>query len=57
MLDQGVLRERNWTEAELVAAGFQYYPCRKRAVMARELPAGAARERGRWPGAGVLVKG
>jgi hypothetical protein len=38
----GVLRERNWTEAELVAAGFQYYPCRKRAVMARELPASEA---------------
>jgi hypothetical protein len=42
MLDKGVLRERNWTEAELVAAGFQYYPCRKRAVMARELPASEA---------------
>jgi len=30
-----VLRQRNWTEAELIAGGFRYYQPRKRLVMAR----------------------
>jgi hypothetical protein len=30
-----VLRQRNWTEAELIAGGFRYFEPRKRLVMAR----------------------
>lgn len=32
-----VLKQRNWTEEELIAANFQYYPVRKRVVMAKLL--------------------
>lgn len=33
-----VLRQRDWNEAELAAAGFAFHPARPRVVMARELP-------------------
>ena len=33
-----LLRERNWTEAELVEAGFRYHLPHKKVVMSRELP-------------------
>jgi len=42
MVEREVLRQRNWTEAELAKAGFRYYACRKRMVMGRELPASEA---------------
>ena len=38
MTEQEVLRQRDWTKEELVAAGFRYYDGRKRVVLARELP-------------------
>ena len=37
-----VLRKRDWTEAELIAAGFAFHRARRRVVMARELPASEA---------------
>lgn len=39
MGDPDVLRQREWTEEELNAAGFRYYQRRKQVVMARELTA------------------
>jgi hypothetical protein len=37
MGERDILQHRNWTVAELVDDGFQYYNCRKRVVMVREL--------------------
>lgn len=38
MIKQDVLRQRAWTETELLEAGFHYYRRHKKLVMARELP-------------------
>jgi hypothetical protein len=37
-----VIRQKQWTEEELVARGFRYFPRKKQIVMARELPASEA---------------
>src|SRR4051794_19808417 len=37
-----VITQRNWTEQELSAEGFCYYPRKKQIVMVRELPASEA---------------
>ncbi len=33
-----VVRQREWTEEELLASGFRYYPRKKQCVLVRELP-------------------
>lgn len=40
-----VIRQRDWTEAGLRAAGYHYYPRRKTLVMARALPGAEAPQR------------
>jgi hypothetical protein len=39
---EAIIRQRNWTEAELREAGFHYYARQKQVVMARVLPADEA---------------
>ena len=38
MKPENVLTQREWTEDELVEAGYRYYKRRRRVVLARELP-------------------
>lgn len=56
MSKKDVLRQRDWTQEELRAAGFKFYKRRKQVVMARELPASEAPKTIKAPWATLLAE-